>query len=33
MTKLNPRLNADVSKTSALEINPAASIAQGIGMM
>src|ERR1017187_1630585 len=33
MTKLNPQLSADVSKTSALEINPAASIAQGIGMM
>jgi ATP-dependent exoDNAse (exonuclease V) alpha subunit len=33
MTKLSPQLNADVSKTSAMEINPAASIAQGVGMM
>ncbi len=33
MTKLNPLLSADVSKTSALEIsNQAPSIAQGIGM-
>jgi ATP-dependent exoDNAse (exonuclease V) alpha subunit len=31
MTKLNPQLNADVSKTSALEIQTP-SIAQGIGM-
>ena len=32
MTKLGPQLSADVSKTSALEINPAPSITQGIGM-
>jgi ATP-dependent exoDNAse (exonuclease V) alpha subunit len=32
MTKLNPQLSADVSKTSALEISPAPSVAQGIGM-
>jgi hypothetical protein len=30
--KLNPQLSADVSKTSALEINQASSIAQGIGI-
>ena len=33
MTKLSPQLSADVSKTSALEINQAPSIGQGIGMM
>jgi hypothetical protein len=32
MTKLSPQLSADVSKTSALEIQ-SPSIAQGIGMM
>jgi hypothetical protein len=32
MTKLGPQLGADVSKTSALEINTAPSIAQGIGL-
>jgi conjugative relaxase-like TrwC/TraI family protein len=32
MAKLSPQLSADVSKTSALEINQASSIAQGIGM-
>ena len=32
MTKLSPRLSADVSKTSALEISPSQSVAQGIGM-
>jgi len=32
MTKLGPQLGADVSKTSALEINQASSIAQEIGM-
>jgi ATP-dependent exoDNAse (exonuclease V) alpha subunit len=32
MTKLGPRLSADVSKTSALEISPTQSVAQGIGM-
>jgi ATP-dependent exoDNAse (exonuclease V) alpha subunit len=32
LAKLNPQLSADVSKTSALEINPAPSIAQGIGI-
>jgi conjugative relaxase-like TrwC/TraI family protein len=31
MSKLSPRLSADVSKTSALEINQSSSIAQGIG--
>ena len=31
MAKLGPQLGADVSKTSALEINQASSIAQGIG--
>jgi hypothetical protein len=33
MAKLSPQLSADVSKTSALEINQAPSITQGIGMM
>jgi len=33
VTKLSPQLSADVSKTSALEINQSASISQGIGMM
>ena len=32
MAKLGPRLGADVSKTSALEINQVSSIAQGIGL-
>jgi conjugative relaxase-like TrwC/TraI family protein len=32
MSKLSPQLSADVSKTSALEINQAPSITQGIGM-
>ena len=32
MTKLSPQLNSDVSKTSALELNQAPSIAQGVGM-
>ena len=32
VAKLGPKLGADVSKTSALEINPASSIAQGIGL-
>ena len=32
MAKLGPQLGADVSKTSALEITQASSIAQGIGM-
>ena len=32
MAKLGPQLGADVSKTSALEINPASSIGLGIGM-
>jgi hypothetical protein len=32
MAKLGPQLGADVSKTSALEINQASSIAQGIGV-
>ncbi|MBZ5686698.1 MAG: relaxase domain-containing protein [Acidobacteriia bacterium] len=32
MAKLGPRLGADVSKTSALEINPASSVAQGMGI-
>jgi hypothetical protein len=32
MAKLNPQLSADVSKTSALEINQTTSVAQGIGM-
>jgi conjugative relaxase-like TrwC/TraI family protein len=32
MTKLSPQLNADVSKTSALEISQSPSIAQGISM-
>jgi ATP-dependent exoDNAse (exonuclease V) alpha subunit len=32
MAKLNPQLSADVSKTSALEINQTPSVAQGIGM-
>jgi conjugative relaxase-like TrwC/TraI family protein len=33
IAKLNPQLSADVSKTSALEISQAPSIAQGLGMM
>jgi len=32
MAKLGPQLGADISKTSALEINQASSIAQGIGL-
>ena len=32
MTKLSPQLSADVSKTTALEINQAASISHGIGI-
>ena len=32
MTKLAPQLGADVSKTSALDINQTSSIAQGIGI-
>jgi conjugative relaxase-like TrwC/TraI family protein len=32
MAKLGPQLGADISKTSALEINQASSIAQGIGI-
>src|ERR1039457_4933345 len=32
MAKLGPQLGADVSKTSALEINQTSSIAQGIGL-
>jgi len=32
MVKLGPQLGADVSKTSALEINQSSSIAQGIGI-
>jgi conjugative relaxase-like TrwC/TraI family protein len=32
MAKLGPRLGADVSKTSALEINQGLSVAQGIGI-
>ena len=32
MAKLGPQLGADVSKTSALEINQASSLAQGIGI-
>jgi len=32
MAKLSPQLSADVSKTSALEINQASSVTQGIGM-
>ena len=32
MSKLSPQLSADVSKTSALEINPTQSVAQRIGM-
>jgi type IV secretion system protein VirB10 len=32
MTKLCPQLSSDVSKTSALELNQAPSIAQGVGM-
>jgi len=33
MTKLNPQLSADVSKTSALEVNQAQLISQGIAMI
>jgi conjugative relaxase-like TrwC/TraI family protein len=32
MTKLSPQLSSDVSKTSALELNQAPSVAQGAGM-
>jgi ATP-dependent exoDNAse (exonuclease V) alpha subunit len=32
MAKLAPQLGADVSKTSALELNPAPSVAQGLGI-
>jgi conjugative relaxase-like TrwC/TraI family protein len=32
MTKLAPKLGADVSKTSALEVNQASSVAQGMGI-
>ena len=33
LAKLSPQLNADVSKTSALDINQAPSVTQGIGMV
>jgi len=33
MPKLGPQLGADVSKTSALEVSQAPSVAQGIGIM
>ena len=33
MTKLSPKLSADISKTSALEVSQTPSIGQGIGMM
>jgi ATP-dependent exoDNAse (exonuclease V) alpha subunit len=33
MTKLNPQLSADVSKTSALEVSQTTSISQGIAML
>ena len=33
LSKLSPQLSADVSKTSALEIDQTPPIAQGIGMM
>jgi ATP-dependent exoDNAse (exonuclease V) alpha subunit len=33
MTKLNPQLSADVSKTSALEVRQTTSISQGIAML
>jgi len=32
VAKLGPQLSADISKTSALEMNQSASIAQGIAM-
>jgi hypothetical protein len=32
MAKLAPQLGADVSKTSALEVNQGLSVAQGIGI-
>jgi hypothetical protein len=32
IAKLGPQLGADVSKTSALEINQAPSVAQGFGL-
>jgi hypothetical protein len=32
MAKLGPQLGADVSKTSALEINQASSVGLGIGI-
>jgi hypothetical protein len=32
MTKLNPKLSTDVSKSSAIEIGRTASIVRGIGM-
>jgi ATP-dependent exoDNAse (exonuclease V) alpha subunit len=32
LTKLSPQLRADGSKTSALELNPAPSVAQGLGI-
>ncbi len=32
MTKLAPQLGADVSKTSALDLNPSPSVAQGLGI-
>ena len=33
MTKLSPKLSADISKTSALEVSQTPSIGQGIGML
>jgi hypothetical protein len=32
MAKLAPQLGADVSKTSALDLNPSPSVAQGLGI-
>jgi hypothetical protein len=32
-SKLNPQLNADVSKTSAIDVNQTASFFQGIAMI
>jgi hypothetical protein len=32
ITKLNPKLSTDVSKSSAIEISRTASVVQGIGM-
>jgi hypothetical protein len=33
MTKLNPQLSADVSKTSALEVSQMSSSSQDVGML